>query len=380
MPENRSYTENFEHSRNAARITFDKVSSWEELNAATKEEGDDKFSEATRGLWEEFAVSGVLQFDVKEGKQVLRPFTDLDGRSALGLLREAGINTDRLNYVKPGEYLQGAINLDTGDKFGVVYEEPSYTAFFDHHDPKVKQVTSTTEIVYQTMADLNLIQRSETLDRISKFVTNIDNRKLPAEEFLRSGKTILGLQRDLTYEQLCAYFSHRISPTDELTPEDLERYGLAESAEKQQRIVDEAMLTLEQMEKHGKICETQYGSIVINHNNELKVGSSAAYVRHDGIINYSDKSFAVTLKDHEFNEPLIRQMLGDRFQGKFIRGSMWIYNDAEPLRLKFQDIKEALRWNRDPNIYRFDERYSRSAARVLQPDSVKKHQSTLVTN
>ncbi len=28
-------------------------------------------------------------------------------------------------------------------------------------------------------------------------MTDIDNRRLPAEEFLRGGKTVLGLQRDL---------------------------------------------------------------------------------------------------------------------------------------------------------------------------------------
>ena len=79
-------SEQFAHSREATRITLDKVSSWEELNAATLEEGDKKFSDKTRELWKDFAVSGTLQFDPKEGKQVLRPFTDLDGKSAVGIL------------------------------------------------------------------------------------------------------------------------------------------------------------------------------------------------------------------------------------------------------------------------------------------------------
>jgi len=60
--------EQFERSREAAKITLDKVSSWEQLNAATIEEADEKFKEATKEHWKEFAVSGVLQFDPKEGK------------------------------------------------------------------------------------------------------------------------------------------------------------------------------------------------------------------------------------------------------------------------------------------------------------------------
>jgi hypothetical protein len=337
-------SEQYERSREAAKITLNKVSSWEELNAATLEEADKKFKEATKKYWREFAVSGVLQFDPKEGKQVLRPFTDLDGRAALGVLKEAGIDISNLTYVKPGEYLQGAINLDTGDKFGVVYEEPTYTAYFDHHAPGTKEVTSTAEIVYKTMVDLGMLEKSEAMDRLIKFVTDIDNRRLPPEEFLRSGKTILGLQRALDFEKLFAYFKDHESPTEELTPEEFEKYGLREEAEKQQKIVDESMATLERMAQEGKVIDTTYGKVVINVNNELKVGSSAAYVKYDGIINFTPgKSFAVTLKERDINEQEVRQRLGDKFQGKIIRGKMWIYNDKEPLKVSLEEIIDALR-------------------------------------
>lgn len=268
--------EQFITSREAAKITLHNVSSWEELNAATLGEAGAKFKEATKQYWKEFAVSGVLQFDPKERKQVLRPFTDLDGRASLGILKEAGINTSNLIYVKPGTDLKGAINLDTGDKFGVVYEEPTYTAYFDHHAPGTKEVASTAEIIYKTMVDLGMLVKSETMDRVVKFVTDIDNRRLPAEEFLRSGKTILGLQRDLTFETLLAYFQAHESPVEELTPEELGKYGLKEAAEKQQKLVDESMATLRCMEGEGKVIETSYGKVVVNENNELKVGSVAA--------------------------------------------------------------------------------------------------------
>lgn len=59
----KSFESNFEHSRQAARITLEKISSWEELNAITEQEGNKKFNQKTRELWKEFAVSGVLAFD-----------------------------------------------------------------------------------------------------------------------------------------------------------------------------------------------------------------------------------------------------------------------------------------------------------------------------
>jgi len=335
---------NFEYSREASKITFGKVVSWEDLNAATMAEADEKFNEKTKETWKEFAVSGTLQFDPKEGKQVLRPFTDLDGKSSVGVLSLAGIDTTNLKYIRPGEFLEGAVNLDTGDKFGVVYEEPTYTAFFDHHAPGTKEVTSTTEIVYRTMIDLGMLEKSEAMDRLVKFVTDIDNRRLPATEFLKSGKTIIGVQRDLDFMKMLEYFTDHESPTEELTPEEFEKYGLRESAERQQKTVDESMDTLSRMEAEGKVIETKYGSVVLNENNELKTGSTAAYVRHDGIINLSPgKSFAVTLKEKDLEEKELRERLGDKFQGKIIRGKMWIYNDKEPLGLSLDEIIKSLK-------------------------------------
>jgi hypothetical protein len=41
--------QSFEYSREAAKITLDKVRSWEELNAATLQAADEKFKEA----WQE---------------------------------------------------------------------------------------------------------------------------------------------------------------------------------------------------------------------------------------------------------------------------------------------------------------------------------------
>lgn len=334
------YRESVEYANEAARSVIpEKLKDWGEVNQVVsklaKEKKKPEFREKILEEWKEFAVSGVLQFDKERGEQVLRPFTDLDGKCAIGLLQEAGFDVSKLTYVKPGEFLKGAINLDTGDKFGVVYEEPTYTLYFDHHKPGIKEVTSTTEIVYKTMVGLRLLKKTDEMDRLVDFVTKIDNRKYPPEEFLRSPKTILGLQRDLDFKTLLSYFKEHESPNVELLPEELEKYGLKEASEKQQKIVDEAMKTLELMEKEGWVIDTQYGKILINFHNRLKVGASAAYVKYDGIINYGGNSFAITLKNgslENLNLP----------QGKLIRNQMWIYNEDRPLIVKPADILRAL--------------------------------------
>lgn len=344
-------SEEIKNSREAAKLTLGKIESWEELNAFTLQEAQKKFKEATNKYWKEFAVSGVLQFDAREGKQVLRPFTDLDGRVALGILKKAGIDTSNLTYVKPGEYLKGAINLDTGDKFGVVYEEPTYTLYFDHHAPGRKEVTSTAEIVYKTMVDLGMLEKTEAIDRLVNFVTRVDNRKFPAEDFLRSPQTILGLHSSLDFQTLLRYFKEHSSPFNKLGPYGLERYGLLEVSKRQQEIVDDAMATLERMEKEGKVIDTAYGKLVVNVSGELAVGSSAAYVKYDGIINFSPfKSFAVTLKEKNFDEKRLREELGDNFLGEVIRGKIWLYNESKPMRLTLEEIIESL----EPTIREFE--------------------------
>jgi len=45
-----------DYAGEAAEITFGKIGSWEELNAATEADSDQKFKEATRKYWKEFAV------------------------------------------------------------------------------------------------------------------------------------------------------------------------------------------------------------------------------------------------------------------------------------------------------------------------------------
>ncbi|MBU2564126.1 hypothetical protein KKA23_00880 [Patescibacteria group bacterium] len=340
------YREAVNYGKEAAKsIIPEKIKDWEDLNKSilelAKEKKKPEFKEKILDNWKEFAVHGVLQFDKEKGEQVLKPFTDLDGKCTVGLLELSGFDISNLTYVKPGEYLEGAVNLDTGDQFGVVYKKP--TLYVDHHKKDVKEISSATEIMYKTLVGLRLLKKTEELDKLVDFVTKTDNRQYPPEQFLKSAKTILGLQKSLDFEKLLMYFQDHDAPIEELTPEQLDKYGLKEVAEKQQQIIDESMEKLEEMEEQGKVVYTKYGSLLINENNELKVGASAAYVKHDGILNYTPgKSFAITFKDKEINEQDLKNKLGGKFQGKIIRGKMWIYNEKKPLQLDLENIIKTL--------------------------------------
>ena len=98
------------------------------------------------------------------------------------------------------------------------------------------------------------------------------------------------------------------------------------------------------MERDGKIIDIKYGKVVVNVNNELPVGSSAAYVKYDGIINFTPgRSFAVTFKEKDIDAEEIKNKLGEKFQGKIIRGKMWIYNEPEQLKITLEELVNCLK-------------------------------------
>lgn len=338
-------SERLEYSREAARITLDKVDAWDELNAASFPEANEKFAGKTRELWQEFAVSGKAYYDRNKGKHILYQCSDLDGEATQGILKMAGINMDKLTYVNPGESLAGAINIETGYKLGVVYEPETKTAWFDHHQNNQSEVTSTAEIMYQTLVSLGLMEKSLPLDRTTDFVTKIDNREYPAEAFLKRGRILLGLHKYFPFNKLVEYFTDHTTPLEEISPEEIEKWGLTQASRQMQMMVDHAMRTLTRMEQAGKVVETQFGRVVVNENMELKAGASAAYVRHDGILNLvPGVSFTLYLKSGRFNETYLRYKLGEKFQGKIIRGNIWKFNHTpEELKLTREDILEAIK-------------------------------------
>ena len=339
-------------SRKAAAITLKRIAHFSELNRPTKEEADKIFLAKTRKLWKEFAVHGVLKKEAESGKRVLQCFTDLDGKASLGLLKLAKIKIKDVQYVIPGEFISGRINIDTGYKKGVVVEEEGLTAFFDHHAEESSADTSATSITYEVLTSLGLLEKEEYLDKLVEFVTQIDNNTFPDKHkyFKDSYRTLLGLYRFIKFENLKDFFEEGLKPTDFLDfdiddqqKDLLRKFGLLYKDNKgqvidrlaeQKRIVVQSIKEIARMEKEGFIIPSEkYGKIAIDINKKVPAGADAAYAENCGVyLNWSPETksfFICSMKE-----------LPEFKQGIKVRGNMWIKpdHDLEPLKISLREI------------------------------------------
>jgi hypothetical protein len=329
-------TVDFELPRKIAQITLARVGNYEELNAPTEGGGKGKFFQKTRELWKDFAVHGVFGKD-KTGKETILNFTDLDGRCALGLLNLAGIDTKNVQYIAPSTHIEGKINLDTGDKHGVVIEDGGRTAFFDHHTDNGGNNTSATKLVYEGLVSVGLLFRSKYLDNLVDHVTKIDNNTYPEKIALfdDSYRTIIGLQRFIQFDKLLAFFKAKRIPGDILTGADLKWLDLEKRSEQQKGLVEESKKKLAQLLADGFIIETEkYGRAVIDIGKGISAGFDA--VQSAGFQTYviwspENNSFFVTSM-----KPLEIKLS----QGIKVRGKMWIKprQDEAPLTVTLKDI------------------------------------------
>jgi len=317
-------------SRKAAMITLSAVRKFTDLNADDVEASDAKFYKLSKVLWKKLTVHGIY----RDGK--LMPYTDLDGDSALGLLKIAGIKTGKINYVKPGDFEQGRINIDTGNKDGLVVEDSGDTAFMDHHDKESGSDTSATKITYEVLKSLGFLNKKDFghLDRLVEFVTQADNKSFPDQEkyFQDSYRTVLGLQRFIKFPKLLQFFKDGGRPTEILDKVDLKELGLIyrnprgkliNRSLEQKKIIDFSFDQLDRMKKNGFIVDSpDYGEIAVDVGKKVPAGYDAAVANGCGayIIWTPDTNsfFISTKKDlkHEFPK------------GKKIRDTMWIHNTS----------------------------------------------------
>lgn len=330
-----------EFSRNIAAITLARVRSFNELWAPTKQEGNLKFAEKTREVWRQFAVHGVFGVDKKSGQKTILNFTDLDGKCALGLLKLAGINTDDVIYVAPGAHIEGRINLDTGNKHGVVVEDGGKTAFFDHHTDDSGRDTSATKIVYEVLATTGLLERRKYLTEFVDFVTKVDNGISPAEVrgYFDSYKTIFGLRKFMKFDQFVKFFRAQRKPEEILNSGDLKWLGLEKRSEQLKEEIERSKRAIEELEKEGFTLDIEkYGKVVIDIDKKIPHGFNA--VRGLGFTGYviwapKEGSFFVST-----SVPLEASFA----QGRKIRQTMWIKprHDTEPLRVNLKEILNEL--------------------------------------
>lgn len=343
-----------ELSRRAALITLARVENYSDLNAESLEAGDELFKQKTRELWKELMVSGRVGVDKKTGETYVAAETDLDGRCSLGMLSLAGRDVSKTKYVAPGQFEDGYIHFDTGNQDGLVVEvlinesgliEPLKTAYIDHHSKDSKSDTSSTKIAYEAMVSLEMIGKSESLEKLINFVTQVDNRSFPKEKnyYKNSYKTVWGLERFMTFEQIYKYFSSGKSPLAELSKEEITGLGLAQVSEKSRDWINVSLRSLEEMRKGGLIVQSdKYGDIAIDIARNGKKNVPGGYVAAKsvgcgGYIIWSpeEQSFFIST-----TAPLQETFS----QGKPIRETMWIKprGDSEPLNIKLNEVLNIL--------------------------------------
>jgi hypothetical protein len=326
---------------------------YSDLDAKTEAEREAKFKEVSQKVWKEFALSGKVVKD-DEGNVLIEKGTDLDARSSMGLFQLAGFDTSNTRIVNPSQAVRGRINVDTGDRHGVVVEDQGRTAYIDHHAPESEGDTSATKLAYELLTSSGLLKRDAYLDRLVDFVNHTDNKTYPNEEkyFKDSYRTVLGLQRFLRFHQLVEYFKEGRNPTEILSDEDfkkfnsylnddeLQHYDLIKRSQQQKETIEQAEKLLPEMEKNGLIINTnKYGKIAVDIDNKLRAGIDGAKWYGCGVYlawNPNAKSFFVSTD----GRPL-QASFGD---GKKIRNTMWIKPrfDREPLKISLNDVLKSL--------------------------------------
>ncbi|MBI5254204.1 hypothetical protein HY932_00235 [Candidatus Falkowbacteria bacterium] len=336
--------------RNATEITLARIRDYKELAAATKQEGDEKFLQKTRQLWKEIVVHGIAGKD-KQGKPILMNFSDLDGNCAVGLLGLAGINTKRIEYVEKEKFVVGKINLDTGNRHGVVVEDEGRTAFFDHHAAESGSDTCATKIVYDALVKLGLLEKQEWLDKLVEFVNHEDNQTYPSqnpiEDYKNSWQSLLGLSTFIKFEKLADFFQNvNKAPHEPLTAAELKQLGLAKKANERKKDVEYNARIIEgekgkEAEVNDFVVETaKYGKIIIDivkpdgqkllRRRGFPVAKAFGYGGHI-LWNPSENSFflsTVGKLEHSFS------------QGRPVRETMWIKpeHDSVPLAVTLEQV------------------------------------------
>lgn len=271
-----------------------------------KEIGDQKYlklcQDKIQENWKDFAVHGTLNFDYKENKVKLRKKPDTDGGTSVGLLKEAGFNIDNVEFIKPGEFLPGYINLDTGFKKGAVGDKKSYTAWFDHHGGDItREMLPATRWTYLFLRALHFLGENEALNNLTRFVSQIDRAAFPGQEkvFNDSYKMILGLYKKIGFDKLYECFKSGKRPDDILSEDDLSKMGLVEVSKERKEKIENSIKEINKLKDDGFIADTEFGKIIIDIDHKVKLGGEAVLASgFDGYLLFDQKleSFFIVVK------------------------------------------------------------------------------------
>ncbi|MEK7627013.1 MAG: hypothetical protein AAB397_00315 [Patescibacteria group bacterium] len=281
-----------------------------------------------RENWNNFAVHGTFNFDYKKNKVELRIKPDTDGGISIGLLKEAGWNMDNVKFIKPGEFLPGYINLDTGFKRGVVGDKESKTAWLDHHGGDItKEILPATRLTYLFLRALHFLGENEALENLTRFVSQIDRAAFPGQEklFNDSYRMVLGLYKKMNFSQLYDYFKSGKRPDDILNESDLDKWGLTEASKERKKKIENSIKEINRLKDDGFVADTEFGKIIVDIDHKVSLGGEAAMAAgFDGYLLFDQKSesfFVVVKEGDEKYSDLVRL---DIPQGIAVKNNMII--------------------------------------------------------
>ena len=343
------------------RLERDPDLKYEDLNASTSKERDEKFKQVVRKVWNDFVVHGKAG-RTKEGKIIIYRNTDLDGRGVAGLLHRAGLDTKNIEYVASGQSKKGKTNIDTGNRDGVVVEDNGDTIYLDHHTADSGHGNSATKVAYELLVENGLLERMPEYDKVVDFITKCDNMSFPPEAYgVGSERTLVGLRNDLGFPELVKLFAQGKEPTTPLTDAELKHVAakphirwqdnkkivtpktLYDKSQSRKQLLDKSEKIIAEMEQDGFIIDSKtYGKIIINLRNTLPLGGDVAKAHGAGAYvawNPDNNSFFLST----FGAPLEHKFS----DGIPIRDTMWIrpQTDERPMNAKLDEILTTLTEN-----------------------------------
>lgn len=321
-------------SRRAAMIILGRVQKYAELKADTEEEQKRLFIEKARELLKkEITIHWRGEENEKNKKR-----SDLDGETALYLLKKAVGGEVIVNFVPQGQFKEGHLNIDTGEKHGITFESERVingiapfprTAFIDHHGEESWIGQSAAALTYKTLISLGLLKPTERLDKLVDFVNHADDMTGPfldEKHFEKSHLTIAGLYRAMRASDIFKFFENdpNPDPTRNLEKDEPKKYGIIFKVKEKQEdgsIVEKTVNLIERQEtknneakdavttlkNNGKVIETPYGKLLVDEGGTVKVPSAAlskGYIH----LKYDDNGFFVSGMPRELSLPEGRRM------------------------------------------------------------------------
>ena len=284
-----------------------------------------------------------------DGSRHLKTFSDLDGKACLYLCKLAGIKV-KPTPVEPGEFIEGAMNMDTSGRQGVEFDPETATLYIDHHSEFSPSGTSSAKYLYEEVLwRAGLVKPTMSLEGAIEFVTAMDNgdfqREYDLTDYFLSGSTLVGLANYLSFPEIVAFFkSLHNDPTMPLSDKDLAKWhrgkgtSLQERAEKRQEILETSFEEVIRMQSEGYSFESPtLGAVLVDIGNRAPFGREAAMsIGFDAYViwNPKEESFVIQSKKD----------LGIKLdQGFVVRSKMWLKpRGGEKLTVSLKDILSEL--------------------------------------